>query len=204
VTAGRALRATGAAAVGLFAALAFTPLPNLMHRLLISAPPPPQPAQAIVVLGAGREGQELSDASLRRALQGVILFRQGLAPFLVMLGAPAENGAEANVRIHLARDMGVPAESLLADSRGRTTREEASVSWEVLAPRGVQKILLVTGGQHMRRAAALFRQVGFEVVPAPVEELPAAADTPQGRLELARGLFRELLARAYNHAAGYV
>jgi uncharacterized SAM-binding protein YcdF (DUF218 family) len=204
VTAGRALRPLGGVLVAAFAALAFTPLSNLMHRAIVGPPPPLEPARAIVVLGAGREGQELTDASLRRALHGIILFRQGLAPFLVLLGGPAEDGAEANMRMHLARDMGVPAESLLADSRGRTTREEASVSWKVLAPRGVQKILLVTGTQHMRRAAALFRQVGFEVVPAPVEELPTAADSPQGRLELARGLLRELLARAYNHAAGYL
>jgi uncharacterized SAM-binding protein YcdF (DUF218 family) len=200
-----ALQLLGGVLVAAFAALAFTPLSSLMHRAIVGPPPPLEPARAIVVLGAGREGHELSDASLRRALQGVILFRQGLAPFLVMLGGPGEGpAAEANVRIRLARDMGVPAESLLVDLRGRTTREEASVSWEVLAPRGAQKILLVTGGQHMRRAAALFRQVGFEVVPAPVEELPAGVDHPEGRLELARGLLRELVARAYNRAAGYL
>lgn len=195
-----ALRLLGGVLVGLFAALAFTPLPNLMHRAMVGPPPPLEPARAIVVLGAGREGHELSDASLRRALHGVILFRQGLAPLLVLLGG----AGEVDVRMRLAREMGVPAVAVLSESRGRTTREEASVSWEVLAPRGAQKILLVTGGQHMPRAAALFRQVGFDVVPAPAEELPVVADRPQGRLELARGLLRELVARAYNRAAGYV
>jgi uncharacterized SAM-binding protein YcdF (DUF218 family) len=205
VTARGALRLVGGVLVAAFGALAFTPVANVMHRAVLGPPPPLEPARAIVVLGAGKDGHELSDASLRRALQGVILFRQGLAPLLVMLGGPgAGPAAEANVRKRLARDMGVPAESLLAALRGRTTREEASVSWELLAPRGAQKILLVTGRQHMRRAAALFRQVGFEVVPAPVEELPAGTDTPQGRLELARGLLRELVARAYNRAAGYL
>jgi uncharacterized SAM-binding protein YcdF (DUF218 family) len=203
VTAGRALRATGAAAVGLFAALAFTPLPNLMHRLLISAPPPPQPAQAIVVLGAGVDDAVLEDASLRRALHGIALYHEGLAPLLVMLG-PGESTTEADVRGRLAADLGVPRSALLPEARGRTTRDEARVSWEVLAPRGARRILLVTGGQHMPRAAALFRQAGFEVVPAPVEELRAGANHPQGRLELARGLLRELVARAYNRAAGYL
>lgn len=195
-----ALRLLGGVLVGLFAALAFTPLPNLLHRAMVGPPSAPEPARAIVVLGAGREGHELSDASLRRALHGVMLFRQGLAPLLVLLGG----ADEVDVRMRLAREMGVPAVAVLSESRGRTTREEASVAWEVLAPRGAQKILLVTGGQHMPRAAALFRQVGFEVVPAPAEELPAVADSPQGRLDLARGLLRELVARAYNRAAGYV
>jgi uncharacterized SAM-binding protein YcdF (DUF218 family) len=206
MTARGALRLLGGVLVGLFAAVAFTPLSNLMHRAVVGPSPPPEPARAIVVLGAGTEGHGLSDTSLRRAIHGVTLVRRGLAPVLVMLGGPDENGGttESDTRLSLARAMGVPATSLLSDGRGRTTREEASVCWELLAPRGAQKILLVTGGQHMPRASALFRQVGFEVVPAPVEELPAGSDRPQERLELARRLLRELVARAYHRAAGYI
>jgi uncharacterized SAM-binding protein YcdF (DUF218 family) len=200
-----ALRLVGGVLLALFAALAFTPLADVMHGAIVDPPPPLEPARAIVVLGAGMIGHELSDASLRRALHGVVLFREGRSPLLVMLGGPGDGPTtEANVRVRLAREMGVPPEALVADMRGRTTREESTVSWEVLAPRGAQKILLVTGREHMPRAAALFRQAGFEVVPAPVEELPAGADRPQGRLELARGLLRELVARAYNRAAGYL
>ncbi|HEY7515545.1 MAG TPA: YdcF family protein [Vicinamibacteria bacterium] len=198
-----ALRAIGAAAVGLFAALAFTPLPNLMHRVLVPPPPPAQPAQAIVVLGAGLDDTVLQDASLRRALHGIELYHQGLAPLLVMLG-PGETTTEADVRVALAAGLGVPRSALVAEARGRTTRDEARVSWEALASRSARRILLVTGGQHMPRAAAFFRQAGFDVVPAPAEELPAGADRPQGRLALARGLLRELVARTYNLAAGYL
>ena len=198
-----ALRATGAAGLALFAALAFTPLPNLVYGVLIPNAPPLEPAAAIVVLGAGADGDVLTDDSLRRALGGVALFRHGLAPLLVMLG-PGREPSEATVRVRLAEDLGVPPGALLADSRGLTTRDEARVSWEDLAPRGVRKILLVTGSQHVPRAAALFRRVGFEVVPAPVEDVPNGPRRPQARLELARALFRELLARAYNRVAGYL
>jgi uncharacterized SAM-binding protein YcdF (DUF218 family) len=198
-----ALRAIGGAGLALFVALAFTPLPNLVYGVLIPPVPPPEPAPAIVVLGAGADGDVLTNDSLRRALGGIALFRRGLAPLLVMLG-PGREPSEAVVRVRLAQDLGVPPTALLADPRGRTTREEARVSWEDLAPRGVRKILLVTGSQHMPRAAALFRRVGFEVVPAPVDDVPNGALRPQARLELARALFRELLARAYNQVAGYI
>jgi uncharacterized SAM-binding protein YcdF (DUF218 family) len=198
-----ALRAIGAGGLALFAALAFTPLPNLIYGVLIPPVPPPEPAPAIVVLGAGADGDVLTNDSLRRALGGVALFRRGLAPLLVMLG-PGREPSEAAVRVRLAEDLGVPAAALLADPRGRTTRDEARVTWEDLAPRGVRRILLVTGSQHMPRAAALFRRVGFEVVPAPVDDVPNGALRPQARLELARALFRELLARAYNQVAGYL
>jgi len=200
---GGALRAIGATGLALFAALAFTPLPNLIHGVVVPPAPPLEPAAAIVVLGAGADGDVLTNDSLRRALGGVALFRRGLAPRLVMLG-PGREPSEAAVRVRLAEDLGVPAAALLADSRGLTTRDEARVSWEDLAPRGGRKVLLVTGSQHMLRAAALFRRVGFEVVPAPVDDVPSGAQRPQARLELARALFRELLARAYNRVAGYL
>ena len=56
----------------------------------------------------------------------------------------------------------------------------------------------------MPRAAALFRRAGFEVVEAPVQELSSTVSQPQERLELARALLRELVARAYYRAAGYL
>jgi len=199
------LRGIGGATVALVAAVAFTPLPNRMHHLLVATAPTLEPASAIVVLGAGVEGRVLTDASLRRALGGIALFHRGLAPLLMMLGPASGSGeSEAAVRVRLAEDLGVPTAALLADARGLTTRDEARVCWEDLAPRGARRILLVTGGEHMPRAAALFRRVGFEVVPAPVDELAGKASQPEARLQLAWGLLREVLARVYNRAAGYV
>jgi uncharacterized SAM-binding protein YcdF (DUF218 family) len=205
VSARGALRGIGGATVALFAALAFTPLANHLHRVLVPPAAPPQPAAAIVVLGSGVDNGVLTASSLRRALAGVVLVRQGLAPLLVMLG-PGSRGkpSEADVRLRLAQDLGVPAAALLADARGRTTRDEARVSWEDLAPRGMRRILLVTSREHMQRAAALFRRAGFEVVESPVEELSSTVGQPQERLELARVLLRELVARAYYRAAGYL
>jgi len=205
VSARVALRGIGAAAVALFAALAFTPLSNVLYVVLVPPSAPPEPAAAIVVLGAGVDNGVLSESSLRRALGGVALFRRGLAPLLVMLGpGGGTEPSEATVRVRMAEDLSVPATALLADARGRTTRDEARVCWEDLAPRGARRILLVTGSEHMPRAAALFRRAGFDVVEAPVQELSSGTDRPQGRLELARALLRELMARAYYRAAGYL
>jgi len=200
-----ALRGIGAATVALFAALAFTPLSNGLYDVLVPPATPPEPAAAIVVLGSRVDDGVLSDSSLRRALGGVVLFRQGLAPLLVMLGAGSHGKpSEADVRVRLAQDLGVPATALLADPRGRTTRDEARMCWEDLAPRGMRRILLVTGSEHMPRAAALFRRAGFEVVEAPIMELSSTVSQPQARLALSRVLLRELLARAYNRVAGFL
>ena len=47
------------------------------------------------------------------------------------------------------------------------TLENALYSYALLQKAGFKRIYLVTHAWHMPRAAMVFRQVGFEVVPAP-------------------------------------
>jgi uncharacterized SAM-binding protein YcdF (DUF218 family) len=187
-------RVSGLAAVAGFFTLAFTPLPNALHRRLTN-PRIVGKAQAIVVLGAGSNGSFLADASLRRTLEGVRLYRSGQAPALVLLGPrTGRSASEAELRGQLARDLGVPPEAIVLGN-GRTTREEAEGCRRLLSPRGVRRILLVTGSHHMPRARAFFMLEGFDVLPASVEEVAASAVRPEERLALARGLLQEALAR---------
>lgn len=188
------------------AATAFTPLPNLLANWL-RTPSRLERAEAIVVLGAGvRPDGTLGDSSIRRALLGILLYRNGLAPSLLLLGPPSPEGgpSEAEVRLELARGLGVPAEAILAESRAMTTREEAVRTKALLAPRQVRRILLVTDYQHMRRAQALFERAGFDVLPATTEEQSSVARGPEGRLELMRAVLGEVVARLYYRLAGYL
>ena len=167
-----------------------------------------EPAAAIVVLGgAGYEDGTLNSASLRRTIHGIRLLHRGLAPRIVFTGAPVDEGnplTEAEIRTQLARDLRVPPEAIVTEDRPRTTREEAFYVAERLgAPPGT-RILLVTGGAHMRRARGLFERSGFVVLPAPVSEAPVASDGATDRFDLARIVMGELMARAYYRLAGYL
>ena len=189
--------------VALFFAAAFTPLPNALNGAL-TAPGRLGPAQAIVVLGAGASDSFLADRSLRRAVDGVRLYHRGLAPLLVLLGPrQGQHASEAEIRRHLALDLGVPPDAiLLAD--GRTTREEAEHCRRLLSPRGVRRVLLVTGFHHMPRARALFLGQGFDVLPAPVEEIAPETARPELRLGLTRSLAQEGMARLIYKLAGII
>ena len=150
----------------------------------------PQPADAIVVLGAGasRDGL-LSDQSLRRLIGGLTLYRRGLAPRVIVLG-PAYQGrgpVEAEIRATLARDIGVPAAALVVEGRGLTTRHEAALAAARLRETGGRRILLVTGAQHMPRARLLFERAGLEVIPAPVVEISPAVRAAGGPAASWRG-----------------
>jgi uncharacterized SAM-binding protein YcdF (DUF218 family) len=198
------LRALGIAGIALFVLTAFTPLPNILDRRTgISGQV--EPAEAIVVLGAGLQARGvMSESSLRRALHGIILYRTGFAPLLVFSGPAGKGGfVEAEVRADMARLLGIAPTALLTEPSAQTTREEALRIAALLQPMGVHIILLVTGQEHMARSQRLFANAGFTVHPAPVDDL-GRANTPGPRLRLMQRVLQEFLARLYYWLAGYL
>jgi uncharacterized SAM-binding protein YcdF (DUF218 family) len=199
----RGAAVTGAVALASFFLVAFTPLAGAVSRRL-ATPVELRPADAIVVLGAGasRDGQ-LSNQSLRRLIGGLALYRRGYAPRVIVMGPGYEGGpVEAEIRATLARDIGIPESALVVESHGVTTRHEAALVAARMRELGGRRILLVTGVQHMRRARLLFERAGLEVIPAPVVEISAEGERPENRLELARLVLQEAIARLYYRLAG--
>jgi uncharacterized SAM-binding protein YcdF (DUF218 family) len=164
------------------------------------------PSDAIVVLGAGifPEG-ELSEPSLKRAIRGIELYHQGLAPRLVLLGGPREIGmpTEAAVRRAMARTLQVPVDALIVveDDAGNT-RGEAMLVRDLLPGSG--PIILVTETQHLLRAVPLFENAGFQVHPVPADSYSIDPDGPEGRLRLLARIVQEQAARIYYRLAGYL
>lgn len=198
-------RLAGIVVAAALLASAFTPLPNALARRLSSAARE-EPAEAIVVLGAAQwPDGELSDASLRRALHGIVLYRRGLAPLLVFSGGQVRaHASEATMRARLGAALGVPASAMLRLEGARTTRDEALGARTLLAPRGARRILLVSNAIHLARAAAAFERVGFVVLPAPAAELSVHEDKPEDRLSLMRRAGAEAAARVYYRLAGFL
>lgn len=194
-----AARVVGGAGLAAFALFAFTPLAAALHAGLSDRALPR--ADAIVVLGSGvmPEG-ELTDNSLRRTVHGIRLFRQGLAPWLVLLGPEHLGAVEAEVRARYATDLGVPAGALIVEPGGDSTRDEARRVRARIG--GGKSIILVTGVHHMPRARPVFEREGMMVSAAPVLEESLRPQRPQARLALARAVAQEALARAYYRLAG--
>jgi uncharacterized SAM-binding protein YcdF (DUF218 family) len=196
-----AARTVGAIGLAAFFLLAFTPLAAALYGG--GAPGAALPrADAIVVLGSGvmPEG-DLEDNSLRRTVHGVRLFRQGLAPRLVLLGSEYHGAVEAEVRARYAADLGVPHGALIVESGGLSTRHEAQ---RVRAHLGARRpaIILVTGLHHMPRARRVFEREGMAVSASPVLEESMRPVRPQSRLALVRAMAQEAVARVYYRMAG--
>ena len=143
-----ALRIIGCAGLGVFVAAAFTPLPDALSRVW-GTRERLEPAEAIVVLASGvRSDGSLGNASLRRTIHGMRLYRKGLAPLLVLNGGGGAR--EAQGRLALAEELGVPLGAIRAVPHTLTTRDEARRVGELLGTRA-RHILLVTDSQHTSR-----------------------------------------------------
>ena len=145
-------------------------------------------ADAIVMLGGGSEPARyeafhvhLSPAG-DRLIMAHALLRAGKAATLLLGGG----GAKVDGRTWLEADgvkeafaaWGVPPESVIPLAFNRDTHDEALHARAVATARGWNRILLVTSANHMRRAAAVFRRQGFEVIPAPCNFLTALSTSP--------------------------
>jgi len=196
---------TGALARGLSLWL-LKPTPALMEQQITELKRAPR--TVIVVLGGGRRDyapeygvSTLNERSMERLRYGVWLARQTELPvaFSGGVGHGALPGAsEAEIAARVAeRELGRPLKHV--EGQSRDTRENAFRTIEMLAPTGVEQIVLVTHGYHMQRSVANFqRAIGtrkISVLPAPMglsaggrmragDWLPTASGFEQTRLVL--------------------
>lgn len=133
-------------------------------------------AEAIVVLGfrppldaQGRVSSELE----RRLRRGLALYREGLAPRVVVTGGPGPGGVvEADVMAGYLERAGVPAERILRDREALDTADNARESVAlVCAGREPCEpdVIVVSSPYHLRRALELFRCAGARPQPAETE-----------------------------------
>ena len=221
---GRRRLGLGLATVGIVLALVLSTngMALVLARHLL---PPLEPArvdavrevQAIVVLGGGVLPQapeygepQPSPHTLGRMRYGAWLAQQTGKPLAFAGGvgwAAAGTGmpAEATVARALAqKEYRLPLR--WSDDSSRDSAENAARMARLLQPEKIVRIALVTDATHMARAAAEFRAVGFDVLPAPtnfpvvrtrplLEWLPSDAGVTTSRQVLREWLGR-LVARA--------
>jgi uncharacterized SAM-binding protein YcdF (DUF218 family) len=112
------------------------------------------PVDAVVVLGRGARLQK------SRAAVAATLWRAHRAPLVFASGRGDEPGT-----LVLLRRQGLPPAALGGENCSRTTDENASFTAQLLQPRGVHRILLVTDPPHLLRSQLTFEHNGFTVIP---------------------------------------
>lgn len=148
-------------------------------------------AEAIVVLGGGtrpriapRPWYEVNEAG-DRILYGSWLYKQGKAPLIIVTGGRAEwlgdgGNPESEDMAAIAEFLGVPSRAIIQESQSFNTRDNAVNTKQILAQRGINKILLVTSALHMPRSMEIFRKIGIESIAVPTDFLSVQNENTKG------------------------
>jgi uncharacterized SAM-binding protein YcdF (DUF218 family) len=159
-------------------------------------PEPQLPAHidGIIVLGGAVQsditrahGQVALDGAASRITETLaIALRHPEAKLLLsggdasILPRPGEREADDTRRLFI--ELGVAPERILIEDRSRNTFENALFSRAVAAPKPGETWVLVTSAMHMPRAVGCFREVGWNVLPYPVDYRTEAHPLPDFKL----------------------
>lgn len=176
------------------AALVALPLENRFPRL-----EEPERVDGIIMLGGAVNPiitADRGDPSLNDAAERVVAFADlirrhpearavstGGSGILLRQGLKEDQ----TVRAVLAQ-MGLPEGRVLYETDSRNTWENALYSQTIAAPKPGERWILVTSALHMPRSVGIFRQLGWPVIPHPVDYRTRSDASPPVPAELDRPL----------------
>jgi len=170
----------------------------LAEPLKISAPP--SAADAIVVFAGGvGESGRAGVGVQERVAKAVALFRDGVAPRVIISSGFVFTLQEAQMMRAIAVDNGVPADAIILEERATNTYENVAYTSGILRERGWQRIALVSSPYHMRRAMLTWKKVApaVTVVASPPENSLFYAHDRGASLEQIQGLLQEYAGIVY-------
>lgn len=155
-----------------------------------------QPADVIIVLGAGtRPSGRPSASHERRIRHAYSLYQQGYAPYLLCTGGYTQNHpeSEGGACAKLLLSLGAPQAAILMEEVSRSTEENAIEAKKVMDERGFKTAILVSDNYHLFRASLLFHVYSMDVS-------VSAAQLTSGPLHwsaVLRNVLREIAALAW-------
>jgi uncharacterized SAM-binding protein YcdF (DUF218 family) len=136
-----------------------------------------EPADAIVVLGAAQYNGRPSPVLRARLDHALALFRQGLAPQIVVTGGigTGDRVSEATVGHKFLRARNVPDSAIIVRPDGRTTEESMRSVAEWMEERERARVLLVSDPFHMARLRLEARRAHLTAYVSPTTTSPIVA-----------------------------
>lgn len=170
-----------------------------LYMLRYSDPDPLPRAAAIVVLSGPGGGQHPVpvDETKARVERGVALWRQGMAPLLVMSGGgsllKSEGLSDSTSMAELARRSGVDPDAIREEGRSHSTLQNAWFTAELPDVDPSRPVIVVTHRYHLPRAWASLRWAGFR-------DVTLCAADPERGLAIDRSVLAEGIKWPFNLA----
>jgi uncharacterized SAM-binding protein YcdF (DUF218 family) len=127
------------------------------------------------------------------------LWQEGFSPLVITTGGnqPGDRFTEAEASANYLIGAAVPAESIVQENTGSTTRESLIEVSNIMKSRGLQSILIVTDPYHSLRSRLIAQDLGLVAYVSPTRTSPL-----QGASAVSRHV-REALGVAVAHLIGF-
>ena len=154
---------------------------------------------AIVVLGVAQYDGRPSPQLRARLEHALALWVDGRAPRIITTGGnqPGDRFTEAEASANFLVEGAVPAEVIIQENVGSTTRESLMGVREIVNARGINSILIVTDPYHSLRARLIAQDLGLVAYVSPTRTSPL-----QGASSVSRHV-REAVGVALSHFIGF-
>lgn len=158
---------------------------------------------AIVVLGVAQYDGRPSPQLQARLDHALALWQEGLSPLVITTGGnqPGDRFTEAetsaNFLIEGLAGIAVPAESIVQENSGSTTRESLIAVRNIMQDRGLHSVLIVTDPYHSLRSRLIAQDLGLVAYISPTRTSPL-----RGASAVSRHV-REALGVAVAHLIGF-
>jgi uncharacterized SAM-binding protein YcdF (DUF218 family) len=136
-----------------------------------------QPADAIVVLGAAQYNGKPSPVLRARLDHAVDLYREGLAPTVVVTGGIGEGDrvSEATVGRQYLVQHNIPEAAVVVRPEGRSTQASIRSLEQWAAAHDVKRVLLVSDPFHMLRLRLEAGHTSLQAYTSPTRSSPISA-----------------------------
>jgi uncharacterized SAM-binding protein YcdF (DUF218 family) len=135
-------------------------------------------ADAIVVLGAAQYAGHPSPVLRARLDHAVALWRQGLAPRLILTGGIGTRvtTSEAAVARRYVLKRGIPDSAIFLEHAGRTTKQSLAAVSSIMHARHMTTAILVSDPFHMLRLHILAHYYDLVPLTSPTHTSPISAN----------------------------
>lgn len=100
---------------------------------------------------------------LSRVTEGVHEYERGVGPRLILTGGAAHNRfVEAQVMARAAQALGVPASSILLETKAMDTVQNACYAERIMKEHGWRSAEVVSSASHLPRAAMIFGRLPLD------------------------------------------
>jgi uncharacterized SAM-binding protein YcdF (DUF218 family) len=145
-----------------------------------------RPVDAIVVLGAAQFNGTPGGVFEARLQHAVDLWKQGLAPFLVVTGGklPGDITTEGATARKWAIAHGVPRTAILGEYEGRNTLESLEAVARIMREHGLGSALFVSDRTHMLRVLRMASDQGIVAWGSPTQTSPTDLEAARRRYSM--------------------